>query len=122
MSGQVVPLHFITVEFRLYAETEDSRIIKTEGQHRFLYGVESWIDGIDQMLDGLSEGGRMELLLAPEAAEIVANHLSGQDDFSASEGRLTLELSIIDVAKAEPREVTRALAATVKCCDHCREH
>ena len=57
MSSQVMPLHYVTVEFRLH---DQDKIIEKSGQHRFLYGVEPWIDGVDQQLENLREGEHLE--------------------------------------------------------------
>ena len=51
MSSQVIPLHYVTVEFRLHDKDREDGIIEKSGQHRFLYGVEPWIDGVDQQLE-----------------------------------------------------------------------
>jgi hypothetical protein len=120
--GRVTPLHYVTVEFRLQGESEADHTKETSGQHRFLYGVESWIDGIDQQLESLSEGEVLELLLEPATAAHVAYHLLRQDEQQEVDERMVLELKIIAVAKAEPKEVVKALAASVHCCDHCGSH
>jgi FKBP-type peptidyl-prolyl cis-trans isomerase 2 len=120
--GRVTPLHYVTVEFRLQGESEADHTRETSGQHRFLYGVESWIDGIDQQLESLSEGEALKLLLEPDTAAHVAYHLLRQDDQQEVDKRMVLELKIIAVAKAEPKEVVKALAASVHCCDHCGSH
>ena len=122
MPGQVTPLHYVTVEFRLQGESEASQAKETSGRHRFLYGVESWIDGIDQQLESLSEGERLKLLLEPDTAAHVAYHLLRQDDYREVDERMALELKIIEVVKAEPKEVVKALAASVHCCDHSGSH
>ncbi|UCG12985.1 MAG: hypothetical protein JSU72_00350 [Deltaproteobacteria bacterium] len=118
----VLPLHYVTVEFRLPPETGGSRVAETSGTHRFLYGVESWIDGVDQQLDNLKVGDILEILLESEAAAAAASRLLGQDQRPGFENRLKLEIKILEVVKAEPREVVRSLADTVKCCDHCGDH
>lgn len=120
--GCVTPLHYVTVEFRLQGESEADHTNETSGQHRFLYGVESWIDGIDQQLESLSEGEVLKLLLEPDTAAHVAYHLLRQDDQQNMDERMVLELKIIAVTKAEPKEVVKALAASVHCCDHCGSH
>ena len=122
MSIQVMPMHYVTVEFELQAEDRDNRAINTSGQHRFLYGVESWIEGVDQHLESLKEGEDLKLLLEPEAAVMVASQLVPLDRPSDMKKKLALEVKIVKVEKAEPKEVVRALAASVKCCDHCGSH
>ncbi len=122
MPAQVMPLHYVTVTFRLHGENEDNRAIETSGQHRFLYGVETWIDGVDQHLESLREGDSLELILQPEAAAFVTFHLLRHDEVQRVEERLALELTIVEVVKAEPREVVKALAASVQCCDDCNSH
>lgn len=119
MSLQVVPLHYVTVEFRL--RDQDSTIEKS-GQHRFLYGVESWIDGVDQQLENLKEGDHLELDLDPDIAAFVASRLLSRDEWPSLERGLALELQVVEVVEAEPKEVVKALAATVHCCDHCGSH
>jgi hypothetical protein len=119
MSAPVMPLHYVTVEFRLH--DKDSMIEKT-GQHRFIYGVETWIDGIDQQLENLREGDHLELNLDPDTAPFVASRLLSQEKWPKLEGGLALELEVVEVVKAEPKEVVKALAATVQCCDHCGSH
>ena len=118
----VTPLHYVTVEFKLYHEKQQNRTMEASGQHRFLYGVESWIDGVDQRLESLAEGEHLELVLEMEAAAFVASRLLHQDELSKMEKSLVLELKIVDIVKAEPKEVVQALAATVHCCDHCGDH
>lgn len=122
MSSQVMPLHYVTVEFWLRDENQANGSIGTSGQHRFLYGVESWIDGVDQQLAGLEEGEYLQLILEPDAAAFVASQLLPQGELSNIDRSLALQLKIVQVVKAEPREVVKALAATVSCCDHCGGH
>ena len=122
MAMQVTPLHYVTVEFRLYDEKQENQALEASGQHRFLYGVESWIDGVDQRLEGLTEGECLELVLESEAAAFVPSQLLHQDVLSKVEKSLVLELKIVEIVKAEPKEVVQALAATVHCCDHCGDH
>ena len=122
MATKVTPLHYVTVEFRLYDEKQENQALEASGQHRFLYGVESWIDGVDQRLESLEEGESLELVLESETAAFVASRLLHQDELSKVEKSLVLELKVLEVVKAEPREVVQALAATVHCCDHCGSH
>jgi hypothetical protein len=122
MALKVTPLHYVTVEFRLYDEEQQNRTMEASGQHRFLYGVESWIEGIDQRLESLAEGEHLELVLESEAATFVASRLLHQVELTKVENSLILEVKIVDIVKAEPREVVQALAATVHCCDHCDSH
>ncbi|MEE9122595.1 MAG: hypothetical protein V3U56_15145 [Syntrophobacteria bacterium] len=122
MAMQVTPLHYVTVEFRLYDEKQENRAMEASGQHRFLYGVESWIDGVDQRLESLAEGEYLELVLESEAAAFVVSHLLHQDEFPQVDIRLMLELRIVEVVKADPKEVVKTLAASVTCCDHCGSH
>ena len=122
MALEVTPLHYVTVEFRLYDEEQQNRTMEASGQHRFLYGVESWIEGVDQRLESLAVGDHLELVLESEAATFVASRLLHQDELTKVENSLVLEVKIVDIVKAEPREVVQALAATVHCCDHCGDH
>ena len=122
MAKKVTSLHYVTVEFRLYDEKQENQALKASGQHRFLYGVESWIDGVDQRLESLEEGESLELVLESEAAVFVASKLLHQDEFPQADMRLMLELKIVEVIRADPKEVVRALAASVTCCDHCGSH
>ncbi len=122
MSSQVMPLHYVTVVFRLHDKDRENRVIEKSGQHRFLYGVESWIDGVDQQLENLREGDHLELNLDPDTAAFVASRLLSQEEWPKLESGLALELKVVEVVKAEPKEVVKALAATVHCCDHCGGH
>ena len=122
MAIEVTPLHYVTVEFKLYDEKQQNRKMEASGQHRFLYGVESWIEGVDQRLESLAAGEHLELVLESEAAAFVASRLLHQDVLSKVEKSLVLELKIVEIVKAEPKEVVQALAATVHCCDHCGDH
>ena len=122
MSSQVLPLHYVTVEFRLHEEDQRGGVIEKSGQHRFLYGVEPWIDGVDQQLENLREGEHLTFDLDPDAAEFVVSRLLPQVEWSKVERGLTLELKVVQIEKAEPKEVVKALAATVHCCDHCGNH
>ncbi|MCG6916880.1 MAG: hypothetical protein LJE89_04955 [Deltaproteobacteria bacterium] len=122
MSSKVMPLHYVTVEFRLHEEDQGGGVIEKSGQHRFLYGVEPWIDGVDQQLENLREGEHLEFDLDVDAAEFVLSRLLPQSEWSKVERGLTLELKVVQIEKAEPREVVKALAATVHCCDHCGNH
>ena len=122
MAIEVTPLHYVTLDFRLYDEKEENQAMKVSGQHRFLYGVESWIEGVDQRLESLREGEYLELVLESEAAAFVASQLLHQDELPKVEKSLVLELKVVKIVKAEPKEVVQALAATVHCCDHCGSH
>ena len=122
MSSQVMPLHYVTVVFRLHDKDRENRVIEKLGQHRFLYGVESWIDGVDQQLENLREGDHLELNLDPDTAAFAASRLLSQEEWPKLESGLALELKVVEVVKAEPKEVVKALAATVHCCDHCGGH
>ena len=122
MAIEVTPLHYVTLEFRLYDGRQENQAVKASGQHRFLYGVESWIEGVDPRLESLKEGEYLELMLESEAAAFVTSQLLPQDELSKVENSLVLELKVIKIVKAEPKEVVQALAATVHCCDHCGNH
>ena len=122
MAIEVTHLHYVTVDFRLYHEKQENQALKASGQHRFLYGVESWIEGVDQRLESLTEGEYLELMLESEAAAFVASQLLHQDELSKVEKGLVLELKVVEIVKAKPKEVVQALAATVHCCDHCGDH
>jgi hypothetical protein len=122
MSSQVMPLHYVTVVFRLHDKDLEDRVIEKSGQRRFLYGVESWIDGVDQQLENLREGDHLELNLDPDTAAFVASRLLSQEEWPKLESGLALELKVVEVVKAEPKEVVKALAATVHCCDNCGGH
>ena len=119
MSSRVMPLHYVTVEFRLH---DQDKIIEKSGQHRFLYGVEPWIDGLDQQLENLREGDHLKLKPDSDTAALVASRLLSPEEWSEVERGLALELKVVEVVKAEPKEVVKALAATVQCCDHCGGH
>ena len=119
MPTRVAPMYYITVEFRLRGEDVDDRGLEVTGEHRFLYGVESWIDGVDQQLENLEKDEILELILEEEASAHVAYHLLHENKVV---NRLALELRVVEVVKAEPREVVKALAESVKCCDHCGSH
>jgi hypothetical protein len=122
MPTRVIPLHYVTVDFRLRSEGDADGAIETTGQHRFLYGVDSWIDGVDQRLANLEEGESLVLFLEPGSAGPVLWRLTGGKEVSKESERLALEVRVVRVVKAEAREVVRALAASVKCCDHCGGH
>jgi hypothetical protein len=122
MATEVMPLHYVTVAFRLYDEKQENQAMEASGQHRFLYGVESWIEGVDQRLESLTEGQYLELTLESEAAAFVASKLLHQDEVSQVDIPLMLELRIVEVVKADPKDVVKALAASVSCCDHCGSH
>jgi hypothetical protein len=117
-----MPLHYVTVEFRLRAEGGDGGDTNTTGQHRFLYGVEAWIEGVDQHLENLIADERVELALDPGAAEMAADRLLNQVGSPGVAERMVLELRVLEVVIAEPVEVVKALAATVNCCDDCGTH
>jgi len=116
---RVTPLHHVTIEYRLDDNSEDHGSIETSGRHCFLYGIESWIDGVDQKLEGLEEGEHLELILDSEAAARTVSHLLPLHKIKSSP---VLQVRIVKVIKAEPSEVVKALAATVHCCDHCGDH
>ena len=120
MPARVRPMYYITVEYRLRGESMENRDIEVTGERRFLYGVETWIDGVDQQLESLEQGEIVELILDPETSAHVASHLLLRE--SKVEKRLALALRVVEVVKAEPRDVVKALAASVKCCDHCGGH
>lgn len=122
MSSQVMPLHYVTVEFRLHEEDQGGGVIEESGQHRFLYGVEPWIDGVDQQLENLRAGEHLEFDLDADAAEFVLSRLLPQGEWFKVERGLTFEVKVVQIEKAEPKEVVKALAATVNCCDHCGSH
>jgi hypothetical protein len=117
MAEQVRVLRHVTVEFSLHSPGHGGGTAVTRGQHRFLYGVQSWIPVVDGKLEGLSEGQILDLSLQPEA---LAGTTLGVE--LAGEGPVRLEVRILGVQTAEPREVIKALAATVHCCDHCEGH
>jgi hypothetical protein len=114
MAEQVRVLRHVTVEFSLHSPVHGRETAVTRGRHRFLYGVQSWIPVVDQKLEGLSEGQVLDLSLEREALEGTALAVP-----STGEGPVRLEVRILGVQTAEPREVIKALAAKVHCCDHC---
>ncbi len=119
MSARVRPMHYVTVEFRLFTGNEEEQNLETAGEHRFLYGVESWIDGVDQQLESLEKGDVLKLIFDKESSSDVASRLLQENRM---EKRLALDLKIVEVIEAEPREIIKALADSVKCCDHCDSH
>jgi hypothetical protein len=117
MSTQVKPLHHVTLEFSVCPPEEPEATGMREGRHRFLYGVETWIPAVDRELEGLFEGDLVEFSLAPAALGAIGL------PFEAGCARpARLAVRILEVRKAEPREVIKALAAMVHCCDHCEGH
>jgi FKBP-type peptidyl-prolyl cis-trans isomerase 2 len=112
-------MHYVTVQFSLHGGNLLKRDKEVRGEHRFLYGIESWIDGVDQQLESLEEGAVLELVLDTATSAHVVSHLLQGD---VAEKRLALELRVVEVVKAEPREIVKALAASVKCCDHCGDY
>ncbi|HVO84999.1 MAG TPA: hypothetical protein VMU60_11295 [Syntrophobacteria bacterium] len=117
MPAQVKPLHYVTLEFSLRPQEELQGTGRRASRHRFLYGVQTWIPAVDHKLEGLVEGDMVAVALEPEvlgalgvAAEAGWGHAA------------TLTVRILEVRKAEPREVIKALAAAVHCCDHCEGH
>jgi hypothetical protein len=117
MSAQVKPLHHVTLEFSLRPPEEAKTTGKKEGRHRFLYGVQTWIPAVDHKLEGLFEGDTVEVSLEPEVLEAIGVAVEAG---CGHPGRLAVR--ILEVRKAEPREVIKALAAAVHCCDHCHGH
>jgi len=117
MPAQVKPLHHVTVEFSLCPREEPAATGIREGRHRFLYGVQTWIPAVDHKLEGLVEGDMVEFSLEPGALRAIGVAIEAG---CAHPARLTVR--ILEVHKAEPREVIKALAATVHCCDHCEGH
>jgi FKBP-type peptidyl-prolyl cis-trans isomerase 2 len=117
MSAQVKPFHHVTLEFSLCLPEELAAAGRREGRHRFLYGIQTWIPAVDQRLEGLVEGDTVEVSLEPE--------ILGALGVAVEAGyghRARLAVRIVEVRKAEPREVIKILAATVHCCDHCEGH
>jgi FKBP-type peptidyl-prolyl cis-trans isomerase (trigger factor) len=117
MSTQVKPFHHVTLEFSLCSPEEPIATGMTEGRHRFLYGVQTWIPAVDHKLEGLFEGDMVEVSLEPEILGAIDVPVEAACGHSAR-----LAVRIIEVRKAEPREVIKALAAAVHCCDHCEGH
>lgn len=117
MPRQVRPLRHVTVDFSLHSPGFGRETGVRSGRHRFLYGVQTWIPAVDHKLEGLSEGHVLDLSLEPESLEATALAVG-----FACEGPVRLEVKILEVQTAEPREVIKALAATVRCCDHCEGH
>lgn len=117
MSPQVKPLHHVTLEFSLFLPEELKATGIREGRHRFLYGVQTWIPAVDHELEGLVEGDVVEFSLEPAALRTIGVAIE-----AGCERPARLAVKILEVQKAEPREVIRALAATVHCCDHCEGH
>jgi hypothetical protein len=117
MSAQVKPLHHVTLEFSLCPPEELGAKGRGERRHRFLYGVETWIPAVDQKLEGLSEGDLVEVSLQPEILGAIGVAIEPGCGHPAR-----LAVRILEVRKAEPREVIKALAAAVHCCDHCKGH
>jgi FKBP-type peptidyl-prolyl cis-trans isomerase (trigger factor) len=117
MSIQVKPLHHVTLEFSLFLPEELEATGRKGGRHRFLYGVQTWIPGVDHRLEGLFEGDMVEISLEPENLGAMGVAVEAGCGHPAR-----LAVRIVEVRKAEPREVIKALAATVHCCDHCEGH
>ena len=117
MPAQVKPLHHVTLEFSLCPPEELKATGRREGRHRFLYGVQTWIPAVDHKLEGLFEGDMVEVSLAPEILEAIGVAVEAGCRHPAR-----LAVRILEVREAEPREVIKALAAAVHCCDHCEGH
>ena len=117
MSAQVKPLHHVTLEFSVWPPGEPEATGRREGRHRFLYGVQTWIPAVDHKLEGLVAGDMVEVSLEPEILGMIGVAVeAGCGHFAR------LAVRIREVRQAEPREVIKALAATVQCCDHCEGH
>jgi FKBP-type peptidyl-prolyl cis-trans isomerase 2 len=117
MSAQVKPLHHVTVEFSLCLPAELKATGRRAGRHRFLYGVQTWIPAVDHRLEDLLEGDMVEVSVEPEVLRAIGVAVEAGYGHPAR-----LAVRILEVRKAEPREVIKALAATVHCCDHCEGH
>ena len=117
MSTQLKPLHHVTLEFSLSLPEELKATGRREGRHRFLYGVQTWIPALDHRLEGLFEGDMVEVSLEPESLGAIGVAVEAGYEHPAR-----LAVRILEVREAEPREVIKALAATVHCCDHCEGH
>jgi len=117
MSAQVKPLHHVTLEFSLCQPEELKATGKRQGRHRFLYGVQTWIPAVDHKLEGLFEGDTVEVSVEPETLGAIGVAVDAGRGHPAR-----LAVRILEVRKAEPREVIKALAAAVHCCDHCEGH
>jgi len=117
MSTQLKPLHHVTLEFSLSLPEELKATGRREGRHRFLYGVQTWIPTVDHKLEGLFEGDMVEVALEPEVLAAIGVAAEAGCGHPA-----TLAVRILEVRQAEPREVIKALAAAVHCCDHCEGH
>jgi len=117
MREQIRPLRHVTVDFSLHLPGLGGETGMRSGQHRFLYGVQTWIPAVDHKLEGLSAGDVLDLSLEPEFLKATALAVE-----SPGEGSLRLEVKILEVRTAEPREVIKALAAMVRCCNHCDGH
>jgi FKBP-type peptidyl-prolyl cis-trans isomerase 2 len=117
MCAQVKPLHHVTLEFSLSLPEELKATGRREGRHRFLYGVQTWIPAVDHRLEGLFEGDMIEVSLEPEILGAIGVAVE------PGYGNPTrLAVRILEVQTADPREVIKALAAMVHCCDHCEGH
>ena len=117
MSGRVQHLHHITVEFSLGSPDDPPETDKRRRRHRFLYGVQTWIPAVDHKFEGLVEGDTVELLVEPETLGAIGLAVE-----AAGASPVKLAVRIVEVRMAEPREVIKALAATVHCCDQCEGH
>jgi hypothetical protein len=117
MPTQVKPLHYVTLEFSLRPPEELKGKDRRVGRQRFLYGIQTWIPTVDHKLEGLFEGDMVEVALEPEILGTIGVAAEVECEQPA-----TLAVRILEVRKAEPREVIKALAAAVHCCDHCEGH
>ncbi|MBW1981080.1 MAG: hypothetical protein JRJ12_07645 [Deltaproteobacteria bacterium] len=121
MDSRVKPLHYVTVEYWLRTVKEQECFNSPARQHRFLHSVETWIDGVDQQLEGLTPGQELTILLQPEIVDQVASLWDARHGLPAGSD-LLLHLRVLEVVEATPREVVKALAENVQCCDHCGSH
>jgi hypothetical protein len=117
MSAPVKPFHYVALEFSLRLPQELAATGRREGRHRFLYGIQAWIPAVDQRLEGLFEGDMVEVALEPETLAALGVAVDAGCRHPAR-----LAVRILEVRKAEPREVIKTLAGTVHCCDHCEGH
>lgn len=121
MPRKVKSLHHVTVGYRV--RWKDDR--RGGGgdrlrRHRFLYGVETWVAGIDPKLEGLAEGETVEL--SPDEEVLAALAWEPGDEIPSPQEVFAVEVRLLHVEKAEPRAVIKALAAQVRCCDRCEDH
>jgi hypothetical protein len=120
---KVAPLKRVTLALKA-GTTPDKRDVKIETPFEFIFGLGT--DGLvpfERKLADLSEGDEISIHIKGEEIPSYFQHLAlSPTNITKALKNYYLDVRVLKVTTADPKEVIGAMANMVHCADHCCGH